>query len=97
MRPIPNPPRATISAKVTPWAAQPVPKADANFSDFDAGAIWAAAPKTQLTGELHVAPTQPAATAGSSAGWHLEADIENKAAGPWDKKAPAAAAAARGR
>ncbi|MEP6557812.1 MAG: translocation/assembly module TamB domain-containing protein, partial [Burkholderiales bacterium] len=82
----PNPPRATVSAKVTPWAAQPVPKADATFSDFDAGAIWAAAPKTQLTGELHVAPTKPAATAGSAAGWHLEADIDNKAAGPWDKK-----------
>ena len=53
-----NVPRAAVSAKITPWAAQPVPKADATFSDFDAGAIWAAAPKTQLTGELHVAPSQ---------------------------------------
>ena len=75
-----NPPSATVTAQVTPWGAQPVPKADATFSDFDAGALWAAAPKTQLTGELHVAPTAPAA------GWHLKADIENKAAGPWDKK-----------
>ena len=80
----PNPPHATVTARVTLWGPQPVPKADAVFADFDAGALWPAAPKTQLTGELHVTPTQPAA--GTTAGWHLDADIANKAAGPWDKK-----------
>ncbi|MEO8249314.1 MAG: translocation/assembly module TamB domain-containing protein [Burkholderiales bacterium] len=83
-----GPTRAEVTAQVTPWAAQPVPKADAKFSDFDAGALWSTAPHTQLTGEAHVKPT--AASAGAPAedkgGWHLKADIGNAIPGPYDKK-----------
>ena len=82
------PPRAQVSARVTPWAAQPLPKADALFSNFDAGALWSAAPHTELTGEAHVTPAAVPAGAkpGDPAGWHLKADIENTLAGPYDKK-----------
>ena len=80
--------RAQVKARITPWAAQPVPQADATFSDFDAGALWAAAPHTQLTGEAHVKPVAAPAgsAAGTQGGWHLRADLSNAIPGPYDKK-----------
>ena len=53
-------PRAHLKARVTPWAAQPLPQADADFSALDLGALWAQAPRTRLTGTLRVTPLDSA-------------------------------------
>lgn len=71
--------RATVTARVTPWAAQPVPQAHAQLQDFDLAALWPQAPSTRLAGEVRV---QPAGTAS----WTLSADLRNAMAGPWDRE-----------
>ncbi len=72
-------PHATVSATVAPFAAQPLPRASAQLQHLDVGAIWPQAPTTSLSGRLEV---QPAGTAT----WRLSADLDNAAAGPWDKQ-----------
>ncbi len=69
---------ATASARLTPWAAQPVPQAQADFQQLDAGALWPQAPHTSLGGQLSV---QPAGTGT----WSISADVVNAMAGPWDQ------------
>ncbi len=70
---------ATATARVTPWAAQPVPEARADFRRLDLGALWPQAPRTSLAGQVRV---QPAGTGT----WALSADLANAQAGPWDKQ-----------
>ena len=43
---------ATATARVTPWAAQPVPQAQAEFRRLDLGALWPQAPRTSLAGKF---------------------------------------------
>lgn len=69
--------RATVNAQISPWAAQPVLRAQSSFSHLDLAALWPAAPRTQLTGNAWVRPL--------SAGWLLDFNLINRAAGPWDK------------
>ena len=77
-QPTPSPaPGATVTAVVTPWAAQPLPQAQARLQALDLRAFWAQAPSTQLSGEVRVQP------AGTST-WALEADLRNAQPGPWD-------------
>jgi translocation and assembly module TamB len=71
--------RATATARVTAWAAQPLPQAQAEFRELDVGAFWPQAPHTKLTGEVRV---QPAGTAT----WSLSADFANELPGPWDRQ-----------
>lgn len=81
----PAPPQASATARVTPWAAQPLPQADASFRDLDIAALWPNAPHTQLTGSASVQPlerTPPAA----SPGWRLKLDLANQLPGPWDQQ-----------
>jgi len=81
----PNPPQASATARITPWAAQPLPQADASFRDLDIAALWPNAPQTQLTGSASVQPlerTPPAA----SPGWRLKLDMANQLPGPWDQQ-----------
>ena len=71
--------RATVTARITPWAQQPVPQARADLQQLDVGALWPQAPHTRLGGQVRV---QPAGTGT----WALSADLSNETPGPWDKK-----------
>jgi translocation and assembly module TamB len=53
-------PQATATARVMPWAAQPLPQADANFRDLDVAAFWPEGPQTLLTGSASVRPAEAA-------------------------------------
>ena len=71
--------QATATARITPWAAQPVPQAQAEFRQLDLGALWPQqSPRTRLAGQLQV---QPAGTAT----WTVRVDVTNELAGPWDQ------------
>lgn len=83
--PSPAPPQASATARVTPWAAQPLPQADARFSDLDLAALWPSAPQTQLTGSATVQPLASTAPA-ASPGWLLQLDLANQLPGPWDQQ-----------
>ncbi len=69
--------RATVSAQINPWATQPVIRAHSTFNHLDLAALWPAAPRTQLTGNAWVRPL--------GAGWLVDFNLINRAAGPWDK------------
>ncbi|MES2190439.1 MAG: translocation/assembly module TamB domain-containing protein [Pseudomonadota bacterium] len=77
-------PHATATARVTLWAAQPLPEADADFRALDVAALWPDAPQTRLTGHASVRPAQTQ-TATTSA-WSLQTQLVNELPGPWDKK-----------
>jgi translocation and assembly module TamB len=71
--------QATATARITAWAAQPVPQAQADLLALDLHALWPQAPQTQLAGHLQV---QPAGTAT----WQVSADVRNENSGPWDRQ-----------
>ena len=90
----PNSPVAGTSlqatARITPWADQPLPEANAEFQRLDVGALWEQAPNTALSGRLQV---QPAGTGT----WAIGVDATNAAPGPWDQdKLPVAQLTAAG-
>ncbi len=72
-------PRLQASARLAPWAAQPLPEAHATVRDFDAGALWHQAPRTRLSGRVDLAPL-------AAAGWAITADLANADSGPWDRQ-----------
>ena len=72
-------PQASISARVLPWAAQPLPEASATLRDLDLAMLWPQAPQTQLTGTAQVQPQ-------GAAGWTLKTALKNRRAGPWDQQ-----------
>ena len=74
-------PHASITARITPWAAQAVPQADAVFQNLDAAALWPDAPQTLLTGSASIAPITSATNA-----WALQLQAINRLPGAWDKK-----------
>ncbi len=69
--------RASVSAQISPWAAQPVTRAQASFNQLDLAAVWPSAPRTLLTGNAWVRAV------GSN--WLVDFNLINRAAGPWDK------------
>ena len=69
--------RGRVSARVNPWAKQPVVQAQGTFSQLDLAALWPAAPRTLLTGNTRVQPAGP--------NWLAELNLVNRDAGPWDK------------
>jgi translocation and assembly module TamB len=71
--------RATVTARVTPWAQQPVPQGRADFQQLDVGAFWPQAPHTRLAGQVRVRPA-------GTATWALTADLSNETPGPWDQQ-----------
>ena len=73
-------PQASVTARITPWATQPLPQADAVFQNLDAAALWPGAPQTLLTGSASVAPITA-----SVAAWALQLQAVNRMPGPWDK------------
>ena len=76
-------PQASATARVTPWAAQPLPQADARFRDLDLAALWPDAPQTRLTGSASVRPVQGSTTTSPACALQLQAT--NSLAGPWDR------------
>ncbi|MBE7941347.1 MULTISPECIES: translocation/assembly module TamB domain-containing protein [Ramlibacter] len=68
---------ATATAHITPWAAQPLPQAQARLQDLDLSKLWRDAPATLLTGSAAIAPA-------GTATWTASADIANASPGPWD-------------
>jgi translocation and assembly module TamB len=75
-----QPMRATATARIMPWAAQPVVQGAATFSQLDLAALWPRAPVTALDGHVTLQPVS-----GVAAQWRAEGDIRNAASGPWDK------------
>ncbi len=69
--------RASVSAQISPWASQPVVRAQASFNQLDLAALWPAAPRTLLTGNTWVRP--------AGAQWLADLNLINRDAGPWDK------------
>ncbi len=69
--------RATVTAQISPWAAQPVLRAQSSFNHLDLAALWPVGPRTQLTGNAWVRPV--------GAGWLIDFNLINRLAGPWDK------------
>ncbi|MDO9358025.1 MAG: translocation/assembly module TamB domain-containing protein [Polaromonas sp.] len=74
-------PQASATARITPWASQVLPQADATFRALDLASLWPQAPHTGLAGDISVRP-DPAA----SAAWQLQAAITNSLPGPWDQQ-----------
>lgn len=83
-------PHATATARITPWAAQPLPEADADFRALNIAALWPDAPQTRLTGQARVRPSPSRASTGSptstTSAWGLTTQLVNELPGPWDKQ-----------
>lgn len=79
------PMQATLTAVVSPWAAQPVVQARAALSRVNVGALWPDAPQTLLSGDVRVAPVAGPAPATVPA-WSVESSLTNALAGPWDQR-----------
>ena len=75
-----NAPQAQLSARITAWAAQPLPEAHVQLQALDVRAFWPRAPHTRLSGQADLRPTP------DGPGWHLNADLRNADAGPWDRQ-----------
>ena len=69
--------RAHVTARILPWAAQPVVEAQARYSQLDLAVLWPDAPRTRLNGTAQV---QPRGTQ-----WQARVDLSNALPGPWDK------------
>lgn len=79
-----NQPQASATARVMPWAPQPLPQADATFRDLDVAAFWPEGPQTQLTGSASVRPADSTPVSAASA-WLLQLKLANAQPGPWDQ------------
>ncbi|GBU14671.1 hypothetical protein AwPolaro_00490 [Polaromonas sp.] len=77
-------PQASLSARVTPWAAQPLPQAEATFRDLDLAALLPQVPQTQLTGSVNLQPLQDGPDAAPA--WGLQLKLANALPGPWDQQ-----------
>ena len=84
-----TPLQADIEADIAPWAAMPLHQASARLQALDLAALWPQAPATLLNGTARVQPT-------GDDGWQLQAELHNRAPGPWDSaRLPLAALQAR--
>lgn len=70
--------KASVTAHLRPWQAQPVEQAQAQWQALDLAALWPQAPQTLLTGNATVAP--------AGTGWRAQVKLSNALAGPWDKR-----------
>ena len=73
-------PHATLKARITPWAPQPVQHAQATFRELDVAAFWPGAPQTRLSGDGHVRPD-----AAHPDTWALATTLDNGLPGPIDQ------------
>ena len=80
-------PKASLKARIAPWALQPLPQADATFEDLDVAAFLPNTPRTSLTGSVSIQPLAPPTT-GTVAGqfWAASVKLTNSLSGPWDQQ-----------
>ena len=78
-------PRASVSARLAPWATQPVREGQADFSEFDPASLWPALPRTLLTGRVLLQPLGDAAALAEQA-WAVQTQLSNRLPGPWDQR-----------
>jgi translocation and assembly module TamB len=74
-------PQARLTARLLPWAAQPLSEAEGTLQALDLARLWTAAPHTRLSGDFKLSP-QPASTKD----FRLHADLTNAEPGPWDRQ-----------
>ena len=74
-------PQASATGRVMPWAAQPLPQADATFRDLDLASLLPQAPHTLLTGSASVRPVESPSPA-----WAVGLQLANALPGPWDQQ-----------
>lgn len=84
-------PNASITARITPWTAQPIAMAHAVFQNIDAAVLWPDAPQTRLTGSASVAPLAATSTTigtatSATTAWSIQLQAINSLPGPWDKQ-----------
>ena len=75
-------PQASATARILPWAAQPLAEADATFRDVNVASVWPEFPQTLLTGSARVRPSTKTATPA----WQLQTKLTNQLPGPWDRQ-----------
>jgi translocation and assembly module TamB len=71
-------PHATATARITPFAAQPLVQAHAQLRRVDLAGLWPDAPETVLSGEVAVEPDGPER-------WRWRAALDNAKPKPWDE------------
>lgn len=71
-------PTLVATARVMPWAVQPLISVDAVAHRLDLAALWPQAPLTALTGTLSARPEGSA--------WMARVDLRNAVSGPWDQQ-----------
>ena len=71
-------PTLQATARISPWAAQPVVQVNAVAHQLDLSQLWPQAPVTALSGDVQAAPQDGA--------WIARAQLSNRASGPWDLK-----------
>ena len=71
-------PTLMATARVMPWAEQPLQSADATAHQLDLSSLWPQAPITALSGTLNAAPEGEA--------WRARVDLRNSASGPADQQ-----------
>jgi translocation and assembly module TamB len=73
-----DPPTLAASARVRPWASQPLETAHAFAHQLDLSMLWPTAPVTLLSGTLSAQP--------QGAAWQARVDVRNDASGPADRQ-----------
>lgn len=69
--------RAELQAVLAAWHSQPLPQADASFTQLDLALLWPRAPKTRLSGKVQVLP--------QGQHWEFAAQLTNADSGPIDQ------------
>lgn len=72
-------------AEVTPFEPLPVSRVDLGTRDFNLAALWSAAPRTAITGQLLARLDAVAGAGQNTQPLHAEASFDNNAAGRWDQ------------
>ena len=91
-KPAPPPrvqPQARATARILPWATQPLAEAATSFRDVDVAALWPQLPRTQLTGSASIQPLAPISgskPARAEQAWQLQTKLTNRLPGPWDRQ-----------
>ena len=83
-----RPMKATLDAHISPWAAQPVLKADASFTHLNLAVLWPDAPATLLNGNVTVLPDSGAVSPGkpNTSLWRAGVKFTNGLSGPWNRE-----------
>ena len=84
--PVTTNPQASATARVMPWAAQPLPQAEATFKNLNIATLWPDTPQTLLTGSASVRPADNTGTTIESSAWLLDLEIANALHGPWNQQ-----------